>query len=125
MPLAAEKYGSSYFKYGRRNAMEIALMAVSVYLETEKDNKTCREIRIALGTSAPTPIRARDTESFLRGKDLTDPGVLKEAGKVVLAEAKPRSSWRSSAEFRRDLLEKLVPRTIRKAFDNIRVEKHR
>lgn len=122
IPPAVEKYGSSYFKYGRRNAMEIALLGISVYLETEKDNKTCRAIRIALGTSAPTPIRARDTESFLLGKDLTDPEVLKKAGKVVLTEAKPRSSWRSSAEFRRDLLEGLVPRTIREAFDKIRVE---
>jgi len=120
MPAVENRYGGSYYKYGRRNAMEIALLGVSVYLETEDDGTTCKVIRIALGTSAPTPMRARATEDFLRGKNLTDKDVLDEAGKVVLNEARPRSSWRSSAQFRKDLLERLVPRTVLEAYKKIR-----
>ncbi|MBI9102724.1 MAG: FAD binding domain-containing protein [Spirochaetales bacterium] len=116
IPPVPYKYGGAYFKYGRRNAMEIALLGISVYLVVAEDNKTCTDIRIALTTSAPTPIRVGKTENFLKGKDLTNYDNLSEAGKVVLTEAKPRSSWRSSAEFRYELLEKLVPRTIKTAF---------
>lgn len=119
IPEPAENYGAAFFKYGRRDAMEIALLGVTVYIITEGDGETCSEARIALATSAPTPIRAEATEAFLKGKDLSDDRILAESGRKVLEEAKPRSSWRSSEEFRRDLLERLVPRTIREAFKRI------
>ena len=116
VPPTPKAYGGSYFKYGRRNAMEIALQGICVYVETESNGKTCKEARIALATSAPTPIRTPKTEAFLKGKDLTDDEVLAQTGVLIQEEANPRSSWRSSEEFRRDLLEKLVPRTIRAAY---------
>lgn len=119
LPEPGEKYGAAFFKYGRRNAMEIALLGITAYIETEADGKTCREARIALATSAPTPIRAGGTETFLKGKDLSDERVLTEAGQKVMADAKPRSSWRSSEEFRRDLLLQLVPRTLREAYKRV------
>ena len=119
LPPVSDNYGGAYFKYGRRNAMEIALQAVSVYLEVEGDGKTCSAVRIALATSAPTPIRARETEKYLLGVDLTDDEKLARAGEIVLTEANPRSSWRASAEFRKDLLLKLVPRTVKTAYGRI------
>ncbi len=119
IPPVSERSGGAYFKYGRRNAMEIALQAISVFLQVEEDGKTCSDVRIALGTSAPTPIRAYGTEEYLKGKDLTNDTLIAETGRVILNEARPRSSWRSSAEFRKDLLVKLVPRTIRKAYSRI------
>ncbi|MCK4516594.1 MAG: FAD binding domain-containing protein [Spirochaetaceae bacterium] len=122
VPPTPAAYGGSYFKYGRRNAMEIALQGICVYVETENDGKTCKEARIALATSAPTPIRTPKTEAFLKGKDLTDDAVLARTGVLIQEEARPRSSWRSSEEFRRDLLEKLVPRTVRAAYAQLAKE---
>ncbi|MGM0432313.1 MAG: FAD binding domain-containing protein [Spirochaetota bacterium] len=123
LPPVPKKYGAAYFKYGRRNAMEIALQTITAYVETEDDGKTCSTVRIALGTSAPTPIRATKTEEYYLGKDLSDPEVIKKGGEVVLEEAKPRSSWRSSAEFRRDLLIRLVPRTVKNAYVRLQAKK--
>jgi CO/xanthine dehydrogenase FAD-binding subunit len=113
------KFGGAYFKYGRRNAMEIALLNISVYLEVDKDNKTCTEMRIALGTSAPTPIRISKTEQFFIGKDLSNKEILNEGGKLVLEEASPRSSWRAESSFRLKLLQQLVPRTVKMAYKNL------
>jgi len=120
IPAVSGKRGEAYYKYGRRKAMEIALMGMAVYLIPEEDGHTCREARIALATSAPVPIRVPGTETFLKGKDLADAAVLQEAGRLVLEEARPRSSWRSSAEFRRELLENLLPVTLRRAYESIR-----
>jgi len=113
------KFGGAYFKYGRRNAMEIALLNISVYLEVGEDKKTCTEMRIALGTSAPTPIRISKTEQFFIGKDLSDNAIINEGGILVLEEASPRSSWRAESTFRFKLLRQLVPRTIKIAYKNL------
>lgn len=56
-------------------------------------------------------MRTRQAEEFLIGKELTEK-VLKEAGELASAGAKPRSSWRATAEYRHELLKVLVPRTI-------------
>ncbi len=119
VPPVTGENGSAYYKYGRRKAMEIALMGITVYVEVNADGKSCSDARLALATSAPIPIRAKMTEAYLKGKDLSDPVVLKAAGKLVLEEAKPRSSWRSSAEFRRNLLRNLVPKIIHRAYRNV------
>ena len=119
MKTPSAKYGGAYFKYGRRNAMEIALLGISVYLEVADDKKTCTSMRIALGTSAPTPIRIPKTEAYFIGKDLTDKDVLEKGGALVLEEASPRSSWRAASTFRMTLLKQLVPRTIRTAYKNL------
>ena len=119
VPPVTGKNGSAYYKYGRRKAMEIALMGITAYVEVGADGKSCSDARIALATSAPTPVRAKKTEAYLKGKDLSDPDVLKAAGKLVLEEAKPRSSWRSSAEFRQNLLQNLVPKIIQRAYESL------
>lgn len=118
VPAPPARYGGAYFKYGRRNAMEIALLGVSVYLEVENDGKTCRKMRIALGTSAPTPIRAYKTEEYYIGKDLSDKNAVEAGGEVVLNDASPRSSWRADGDFRRSLLKLLVPRTVKTAYSS-------
>lgn len=117
IPSPPAKSGSAYTKYTRRKAMDLALLGVAVNLSIE-DGITCKNIRISLSTSAPTVIRAKNAEQFLTGKELTEE-VLKKAGIIASSEARPRSSWRASEEYRRDLLKAIVPRTIRKALERI------
>jgi CO/xanthine dehydrogenase FAD-binding subunit len=122
IPTHPVSFGGAYFKYGRRNAMEIALLGVSVYLEVAEDGKTCTVMRIALGTSAPTPIRATKTEAYFIGKDLTDKQSVEAASEIILEDASPRNSWRADGEFRRSLLKLLVPRTVRTAYGSLTQE---
>jgi CO/xanthine dehydrogenase FAD-binding subunit len=97
--------GSAYIKYTRRNAMDLALFGVSCYIALNAG--LVKTARIALTTAAPTPMRATDAEAFLIGKN---PGeaVLKEAAQLAAHQARPRSSWRSSAEFRTALAGELA-----------------
>ena len=101
VPDPPENAGSAYYKYMRRNAMDLALMGVSAYVELEGD--VLRHVRIALTTAAPTPMRSHAAEAVLEGQPLSD-AVIVRAAEAVAAEGKPRSSWRSSAEFRVRLL---------------------
>ncbi len=101
IPDTPDNAGSAYYKYMRRGAMDLALMGVSAYMEL--DGQTMRNVRIALTTSAPTPVRSYHAEALLEGQTLSDE-ILVKAGEAVAGEGKPRSSWRSSAEFRVRLL---------------------
>lgn len=101
IPEPPENSGSAYYKYMRRNAMDLALMGVSAYVEVE--DGVMKNVRIALTTAAPTPMRSINAEAVLEGQPISDEIIVK-AAEAVAAEGKPRSSWRSSAEFRTRLL---------------------
>lgn len=120
VPTPSKMSSSAYTKFTRRGAMDLALLGTAVSLTCNDDGKTCKEVRIALATAAPTPMRAKQTESFLKGKELTEE-VLKEAGELASAESKPRSSWRASAEYRHEVLKAIVPRTIGEALKRIQI----
>lgn len=101
IPMPPANAGSAYYKYMRRNAMDLALMGVSAYVEV--DAGIFRNVRIALTTAGPTPMRSRRAEEVLNGQPVSDE-IIVQAAEAVASEGKPRSSWRSSAEFRTRLL---------------------
>ena len=101
IPMPPANAGSAYYKYMRRNAMDLALMGVSAYVEV--DAGILRNVRIALTTAGPTPMRSYRAEGVLNGQPVSDEIIVK-AAEAVASEGKPRSSWRSSAEFRTRLL---------------------
>ena len=92
--------------------MDLALLGVSTYVEL--DAQQLKTVRIALTTAAPVPLRAYKTEAFLAGKEITQE-LLAQAGKLVLEESSPRSSWRSSAEFRLTLLQEMTMESLERA----------
>ena len=111
--------GGAYWKHTRRAAMELPLLGVAVLLSLDNDLQTCAEVKIGLGVLGPTPMRARNAESVLKGKRLDDE-ILKEAGKAAAAECKARDSIRGKAWYRRDMVEILVQRMARLAMERAR-----
>jgi len=74
-------------------------------------NGICQDARIALGGIAPTPIRARKAEALLRDSRLNEELIKKAAG-IAANETKPITDIRSTKEYRKELSEVLVRRTI-------------
>ncbi len=101
--------GSSYIKWGRREAMELAMLGVGVLLSLDIQRGVCIKARIGLGVAAPTPIRSEEAESFLEGKEIT-PSVLEKAGNIAADGSKVRDSFRGSAWYRREMIKVLVKR---------------
>lgn len=106
VPPPAPGTGKVYLKHGRRKAMELATVGVAVTLNSD--------IRIVLGAVAPTPIRARDAEALLRGKDLDD-ALIEQAAEAAMREARPISNVRASAEYRREMVKVLTRRALAQA----------
>ncbi len=107
--------GSAYIKFTRRNAMDLALLGASASMYIDGDG-LCRDVRISLTTCAPVPMRAREAEAVLEGKAPDEENLL-AAGVAASKEARPRSSWRCTEQYRRDVLKTIVPRVLRIAAD--------
>lgn len=119
VPVPLPHTGKVYLKHGRRKAMELATVGVAVTLTLA--GEVCQEVRIVLGAVAPTPIRARQTETILRGQVVGD-SVISAAAQAAQAESRPISDVRSSAEYRREMVRVLTARAVRQAVEAAREE---
>ncbi|HWQ43488.1 MAG TPA: xanthine dehydrogenase family protein subunit M [Desulfosporosinus sp.] len=109
---AAQELLGFFIKFGLRKAMAISLINIAVVFELT--GKTITQPRIALGSVAPTALRARQTEAFLRGREIT-PEVLSQAAELVKGEISPIGDLRASGEYRLHLAGVLLRRAIEAA----------
>jgi xanthine dehydrogenase FAD-binding subunit len=102
-------YGK-YIKFSNRKAMDIAMLSVAT-LGKVKNNKFT-DLRIALGVSAPTPIRCTKAESFAFNKTIKEESI-KQISEKTLLNANPRHSWRGSKVYREHLIQVLTERALK------------
>jgi len=142
VPKPLPNTGSAYHKLQRRLALDLPILGVSVLLSLDKNKVTCsdllctaspistilhkmeedeivcKDVRIALGVAAPTPVRALKAEALLRGKKLSDE-LLEEAANTASREAQPRDTLRGEAWYRRDMVRVLVKRMAMKSIERV------
>ncbi len=119
-PAMTEQQIGTFLKLGLRRAQAISVVNVAVVLTLAAETVT--EARIALGSVAPTIVRASKAEQFLTGQTLT-PEVIAQAGQLAAQAASPISDVRGSAKYRRymvntltrNALEALAAKTEREA----------
>jgi carbon-monoxide dehydrogenase medium subunit len=99
-PAMAGNQASTFLKSGLRRAQAIAVANVAVVLTRAADTVT--DARIALGSVAPTIVRAQATERFLAGRVLT-PEVIGQAADLATQAVRPIDDVRGSAAYRRYL----------------------
>ncbi len=105
-PRSASRFGLSTL----RAAVEIDVASVAVNL-TLDNSKKVEAIKIAMGSVAPVPLRATETEQMLLGQRLSD-DLIDKASQKCATESKPIGDIRASAEYRRHLIKVLTQRTI-------------
>ena len=111
VPYPAAGSRGVYLKHAVRGAMDIAMVGVAVLITPDAAKNSLQDVRIGLGAVAPTPLRATKTEALLRGKPLSG-AILKEAAAMAASESSPISDQRSSAEYRRWIVEALTRRGL-------------
>lgn len=108
-----EGWSGYYFKYGKRQALEIATMGCCCLVKLGTDKETIDDIRLAFGVAAPTPIRAHSTEDKVRGMKVKDAAEI--IGELAQKDTHPRDSWRASKDFRYQLIKEMAKRSLVKA----------
>jgi len=111
VPSLPDATGGAFVKLAR-TASDIAKVNVAVTLTVT--NNTCKDARIALGSVAPTVVRARKAENIVKGQKL-EPKMIAEAAEAATEEAKTITDVRSTAEYRKRMARVLVKRAIEKA----------
>jgi OHCU decarboxylase len=92
-------------KVGARNAQ--AISKVSIAALGRLCDGMVEDVRIALGSIAPVPLRLRETEQVVTGR-LIDSALLLLARKAALAEIRPLDDIRSTARYRAAVAGNLV-----------------
>jgi CO/xanthine dehydrogenase FAD-binding subunit len=97
-------------KAGTRPAMECSVVTVGVAF-TPRDGLLA-DVRVAFGSSAPTPLRGRETERVLEGAR-AEPEVIERATRAAQDEVSPISDVRGSDCYRRALAGVFLRRLLR------------
>jgi CO/xanthine dehydrogenase FAD-binding subunit len=92
-------------KVGARNAQAIAKVCLAA-LGRVTDG-VVDDIRLAMGSVAPVPVRLTETERIIKGKKI-DPELVKLAGTTAAAEIRPIDDIRSTARYRSAVAGNLV-----------------
>ena len=109
LPLPPVGSVSEFFKFGTRPALDIAM--ISIGLGAVRDGKTLRNVRVAFGAVAPTPIRAPQTETAIEGKALDD-ATIEAALTAAARDIHPISDVRASDWYRRELIHNILQRML-------------
>lgn len=99
----------TYIKYSNRKAMDISMLGVCV-VASMKENKF-KDLRIALGVAAPTPIRCKDAEKYALGLEYSEENI-NNIAQYAVKSASARDSWRASKAYREHLIKELTVRGI-------------
>ena len=117
LPLSARRTAAAFSKLGKRRAMAIAVVSAAVRLAIDEDGGI-GAARIALGSVAPRPVRARGAENVLTGRPVND-ALIVEAASVAAGETSPISDLRAGGDYRRRMVEVLVRRTLTSAWQEL------
>ena len=104
--------GAAFEKMGRRVSEDISVVSAAAFVTIAKG--VVGSARIALGSVAPTPIRASKTEELLQGKKPSE-NLVKEAGSTAQSECNPIADVRASASYRKKMVAVLVRATVTEA----------
>ncbi|NLF79755.1 MAG: hypothetical protein GX572_01020 [Clostridia bacterium] len=104
---------SAFYKLGLRNAMAISIATAAAAVKRVRDG-SISEIRLAMGSVAPRPVRCLHAEQFLLGKQALhiDPEALAQA---LVWDISPIDDIRASAVYRRAMAPVLMQRAIARA----------
>ena len=105
-----------FLKFGLRKGQALALVNVAASIWIDWEKQTFVAPRVALGAVAPKVIHATGAETYLEGRAIT-PEAMVEAGRLAVADAKPISDMRASAEYRKDLIAVLTRRALEGAYE--------
>ncbi|MCS7126331.1 MAG: xanthine dehydrogenase family protein subunit M [Aigarchaeota archaeon] len=110
IPKYEEGWRFSFIKLGKRVSHILSIVNVAVGLKRAEGK--IQDIIVALGSVAPTPIRSRSVEEYLKDREATYENI-DRASLEVVKDIKPISDVRASAEYRVEMSKVLVRRALR------------
>ena len=114
IPIPPPNSGGAYVKLERKVG-DFATSAAAAQLTLGKGGKIERA-GIGLTSAGPTPIKARDAESYLQGKK-PDEKSIAEAAQLASKATSPTADRRGSVEYKREMARVLTARALKRAVE--------
>jgi CO/xanthine dehydrogenase FAD-binding subunit len=105
LPRRFSEYYAQARKVGARNAQAIAKVCLAALGRLE--DGVVEDIRLAMGSVAPVPLRLTDTERIVKGRRI-EPTLVRLARMAVASEIRPIDDMRSTARYRAAVSANLV-----------------
>jgi len=119
VPAVPDNSSSAFIRLARVT-LDIAKINCAAWVLVE--NNICKEVRIAIGSVAPTVVRASNVERLLTGKDLTQETIAEAAAESV-KDISPITDIRSTDKYRKQVVSVLVRDVLMKAVDRAKGDK--
>jgi carbon-monoxide dehydrogenase medium subunit len=116
IPIPAPGTGWCYAKLKRKTG-DFAAAAAAALLRVRSGS--VEDVRIALTNVAPTAIKARGAEEYLRGKPLNE-ATLAEAARLAMAICEPAEDQRGDAEYKTAMAGEMTRRSLQTAHSRAR-----
>ena len=111
--------GASFIKLGRRNAFTLSVVAVATLVKVR--NGIFDDVRVALNSVAPKPVRAVSVEKFLKSREISM-NAIEEGAKRVLQDISPISDVRASADYRKEMSVVLTKESLLRSLERAGVK---
>jgi CO/xanthine dehydrogenase FAD-binding subunit len=111
VPALPSRSSGSYCWQPKITAVDETLVGAAAVVTLANGN-VLKDVRIGMGSVAPTPIRAPQAEEFLKGKRVED-RLFAEAATIAAGETRPRSR----ADYRREMTKLMVEQALKEAVD--------
>ena len=112
LPVPPEHSGAAFRRLARVS-LDIAKINCAAYIEREGER--IQLTRIALGSVAPTPVRAPTIENALEGQKYSE-RLFQQVAELVGEDIAPIDDVRSTAEYRRQIASLLVREALQEAW---------
>jgi CO/xanthine dehydrogenase FAD-binding subunit len=107
LPLPSKKTYGSWIKIGKRKALIIATIALTLLVEMAEDNETIKDVRVCLGSVAPTPIEVKEIRKKIVGKKFNELD-FNQLGQIVENKISPIDDIRGTKEYRKDVAKEIM-----------------
>ncbi len=107
LPIPEESTYGSWIKVGKRKALVIASISLALVMKMTEDNKTVKDVRVCLGSVAPTPVEIKEIIKKMVGKKFNQLD-LDELGQLVEDKISPIDDIRGTREYRKDVAKEIM-----------------
>ena len=121
VPAPPAHTGAAFLRFIPRNEMDIAVANAAACVHLDATGETFKSARIAIGAVAPTPLFVAAAGAALAGRPVSDAAIA-EAARIARDAATPINDMRGTIEHRKQLVEVLTTRALRRALARARGE---
>ncbi len=114
VPVPAANSGAAFLRFIPRNEMDIAVANTASRVDLDETGATFKSVRIAIGAVAPTPLFVEAAGAALSGRPVNEESIAEAAG-IARDAATPINDMRGTIEHRKQLVEVLTTRALRRA----------